>query len=289
MFTARSVGDSWVGRANGVAIESRVAEVVWWTRADSTGKTSLHRRVLLIRPDFNTGPGGSIPWFPSTTDANAFTDMQNFLNTNDISVHLVPDPNNAGQFLLAANTLGDLTKRENRFCHLASSAPFRPSTLLGFPFLLDVSTASPMSLANVTQSGLQQGDDVILTHVQGFDIKVFDPQAQIRSDGVRALVPSDPGWAAAATHIGNGAFVDLNYSRYSAVAIATTFSGVAHNRSGINAIAPASAYDTWSFHYEHDGIDQDGVGGADQGTNGLVDNIAICYLFDVESYYFQSL
>ena len=34
----------------------------------------------------------------------------------------------------------------------------------------------------------------------------------------------------------------------------------------------ASVYDTWSFHYEHDGIDQDGVGGTDQGTNGFDDD-----------------
>jgi len=30
-------------------------------------------------------------------------------------------------------------------------------------------------------------------------------------------------------------------------------------------------YDTWSTHYEADGIDQDGVGNADQGTNGADD------------------
>jgi hypothetical protein len=30
-------------------------------------------------------------------------------------------------------------------------------------------------------------------------------------------------------------------------------------------------YDTWSFHYENDGIDEDGSGVVDQGTNGLDD------------------
>jgi hypothetical protein len=38
-----------------------------------------------------------------------------------------------------------------------------------------------------------------------------------------------------------------------------------------------SVYDTWSFHYEHDGIDQDAAtdngAGIDQGTNGLDDDV----------------
>ena len=31
-------------------------------------------------------------------------------------------------------------------------------------------------------------------------------------------------------------------------------------------------YDTWSFHYEQDGVDQDGDGVADEGTNGFDDD-----------------
>ena len=258
MFTARSVGEPWVGRFNGVAIESQVGEVVWWTRRDSTANVTLHRRVLLIRPDLNVG--GNIPGY-SATAANGPTLLQTFYNTNDVSARIIPDPNAAGQVLLSANTLGDLTKRENRFAH--RSTPF--------PHFLDVSTAgNPMSLINVAQTGLQQGDDVILTHVQGFDIKAFDTQAQIRSDGVRALVPSDPGWAAAGSAIGLGAFVDLNYTNALVFTASSpvNFSGPAHPRSGLLAIAPASVYDTWSYHYEHDGVNQDG-GVLDQGTDGL--------------------
>jgi hypothetical protein len=33
-----------------------------------------------------------------------------------------------------------------------------------------------------------------------------------------------------------------------------------------------AVYDTWSQAYEHDGIDQDGVAGVDQGSNGLDDD-----------------
>ena len=30
-----------------------------------------------------------------------------------------------------------------------------------------------------------------------------------------------------------------------------------------------ATYDTWSFYYERDGVDQDGFYGADQGTDGF--------------------
>ena len=36
--------------------------------------------------------------------------------------------------------------------------------------------------------------------------------------------------------------------------------------------AARATYDTWSMFYEHDGLDQDRVFGADQGTNGIDDN-----------------
>jgi hypothetical protein len=39
-----------------------------------------------------------------------------------------------------------------------------------------------------------------------------------------------------------------------------------------NLLAPGYAvYDTWSFHYENDGIDEDANGIIDQGTNGMDD------------------
>jgi hypothetical protein len=41
-----------------------------------------------------------------------------------------------------------------------------------------------------------------------------------------------------------------------------------------SAFSCSTTYDTWSMFYEHDGIDQDGVFGVDQGTNGIDDNNA---------------
>jgi hypothetical protein len=36
--------------------------------------------------------------------------------------------------------------------------------------------------------------------------------------------------------------------------------------------SPSSTFDTWPFHYEHDGIDQNGNGTVDEGTNGFDDD-----------------
>jgi hypothetical protein len=108
--------------------------------------------------------------------------------------------------------------------------------------------------------------------------------------------------------IGYGAYVDLNYMcllDLNAVSEpdyppgAETqpmpyFHGPGHQRSGVRGHAPdmdflpfrnfdpsaggtaaqvlASVYDSWSTHYEADGLDQDGADGADQGTNGFDDN-----------------
>lgn len=280
MFTARSVDEPFVGRFNGVSIESQVAEIIWWTRLDPRHDQNgnglldpgdyltLHRRVLLVRPDL------TINW--AINGPTALADLRNFYMDNDVSVRFVP--NNAGVASgLAANSLADLTKRENRFAHVTSNTfPFGT-----FPFPIDVNSGNPTCLANLAQSGLHEGDDVVLSHVQAFDIRVFDPGASIRTDGIgRALVPSDPGWVAAVNNgnaeIGRGAFVDLNYLGAAGTSV---FSGPVNPLSQLNLSLPAGAavYDTWSFHYEHDGIDQDqSLGswhvGADQGTNGLDDD-----------------
>lgn len=273
-FTARSVDEPFVGRFGGQAIESQVAEIIWWTIADSIGNVSLHRRVLLVRPDL------TVNWvFNGPTPRD---DMRNFYNDNDVSVRFVP--NNAGLAIgLVANSLADLTKRENRFAHVTlDSFPFGV-----FPFPMDVMTpANPMSLVNLGQFGLHQGDDLILSHLQAFDVRVFDPSAPIRTDGNRSLIPSDPGWwqapANSTPQIGAGAFVDLAYNPGQN----SVFSNLPNVLSQLHGLDPASVYDTWSFHYEHDGNDQDWSAIAasrpipaetwrqtvDQGTNGLDDN-----------------
>ena len=64
----------------------------------------------------------------------------------------------------------------------------------------------------------------------------------------------------------NGSYVDLNYYTDGL----STFSGPAHVKSGLVPTPIAkSTYDTWSFHYEHDGLDNDGDGLIDEGVDGI--------------------
>ncbi len=153
MFTTRSRGDPLVGRvfvrsASGdeqKSAESEIAEVCWFVRG-----TTLYRRVLLIKPDFDPHLGtpvreilswanlvsgsGSLyqmpdaPLFASLADAD-----RGFYNNFDLSVRLeglvMGDAAPTDAWVWVPNTLADLTKRENRFAHELHQSPGR-----GFPF-----------------------------------------------------------------------------------------------------------------------------------------------------------
>ena len=187
--------------------------------------------------------------------------------------------------------------------------------------------------------GSRRGEDVMMTDVLAFDLRVYDPGAPIfatvRTAGTSStppqydvvLTPSDPGWRgnapagadgaymhtdnmgnvngignsgtvtlSSAPYVGQGAYVDLGYGYdprfrdfgtglgigvFPLPKYATAFASAAapwffyprgvsdvfgHNRSPGYCV-----YDTWSFHYENNGVDEDGNGVADQGTNGLDD------------------
>ena len=107
MFTTRSRSEPFVGRFAGAAVESSDAEIAWFVR----GRT-LYRRVLLVRPDL----------LPAASGLTIGTQTAGFYASNDISA----GPQNGK---LVANTLGDLTKPENRFMHQPNGAgvwPFHP-------------------------------------------------------------------------------------------------------------------------------------------------------------------
>ncbi len=123
-------------------------------------------------------------------------------------------------------------------------------------------------------------EDVILTNVIGFDVKLFDPGAPVITDGDVVLSPGDPDYA---TYLGTwsvlnyGAYVDLGYApAYDDTTVAGAPQALFHRlnndspgpgpRSGLERV-----YDTWSFHYEHDGMDQFGDTLVDMGTNGFDD------------------
>lgn len=271
MFTTRSPAEPFVGLHGGNAIESDVAEVAWFLRG-----RNLYRRVLLVAPGLTiAGPTG-------------------FYANNDISVHR---NSNGG---ITANSLADLARRENRFAHTWDTVsglnefPYnaRAWGWWRLPTLRECSdTAQPWTAcytaagggtayqspldfwtpqfnagaisnsSGVAFDGPRVADDLILTNVIGFDVKVFDP--------------------------GYGDYVNLGYAGEAYNSATTAFSHQGHPGSGLNAtsnnyaISSARVYDTWSTSYENDGIDQDGDGvmdpavdGFDNNSNGVVDDLS---------------
>ncbi len=152
-------------------------------------------------------------------------------------------------------------------------------------------------------------DDVILTNVISFDVKAWDPQAPVVYGTIAAgpyahptptpYLPGDGGWSNAAGVRGTGgsymaafaavgrsptqnkiasrgAYVDLNYQQQIGNAYPSIFSGPYYPARVLKPTDPdlglQAVYDTGCFSYEEDGVDQDGVYGPDQFTNGLDDN-----------------
>ncbi|MBA4016383.1 MAG: hypothetical protein C0483_04270 [Pirellula sp.] len=136
MFTTCSYDDKFVGRGgikNGVplALKSRHAEVAWFLRRRTPGEVNsirndsrtevytLHRRQFVILP--NGGYWGSLDY--SNVDFSMRAQGGNYDNL------LVPTNNVTGKKALdpaaARNSLGDLTKRENRSLHQPFLWPYQ--------------------------------------------------------------------------------------------------------------------------------------------------------------------
>lgn len=168
------------------------------------------------------------------------------------------------------------------------------------------STDNPLmtpSLSMIAYSGPRIGESVVLTNAIGFDVKAFDPFAPLRADHptnpARALAPGEPGFEPRAVSgnsgtpvgamVGRGAYVDLYYDRFlggypligalGTPLMPTLFSGPpsyvdANNNGHYDAGEPFRGiafpvYDTWSSWYEQNGLDEDGDGSIDEGTDGL--------------------
>ena len=306
--------------------ESQEAEVIWWVQADrpSIGSIdllsgfgvdqqihqavdlttipryadgqpvrSLHRRVLLVRPDVDLS---QIVLDSSNPELSAAI----FFNNNDISarIELAAD----GKLHLVANSLADLTQRENRFAHTRQyPGYFLSATVAGLGRVVDDLKQNPSgatlfgdghyllyrgALKNLVIDGLdymRRGEDVMLSDVLAFDVRAFDPIAPaMLIDGI-AVGPGDNGYAAslqASLVASRGAFVDLGYNPTVAGGLASQFSALPHPKSRLTnepGIAGAATYCTWTTYYERDGVDQPGPTGAldgrvDWATNGLDDD-----------------
>ena len=237
-----------------------------------------------------------------------------YLSPCDISVRRERRTGAGGFDALVPNTLGDLTRRENRFLHnptgdttgatfpyaFASDIDFdndgildtgedvngNSATVLDFDHL-----SSPPPDGLVFDGTARRGEDIVLTNVLGFDVRLFDPAAPIRlaSGTSTAVVPGDDFnllyFTTAAN--GTGAYVDLGHNVRSNTIISANplFSGFGNSLSGLNGSATSRrTYCTWSTHYEangisenndnlggSDGIDNDGDGTVDEAGEDLVD------------------
>jgi hypothetical protein len=157
------------------------------------------------------------------------------------------------------------------------------------------------------------GQDLMLDGALAFDVRAFDPGAPLVEQGGVAVEPSDLGWqawadsgAAAARVVGFGAYADLAWnvpwsvSSYPPAATkrwqdgaggtpTALFGGRPFWKSQLDHAGPENAhrdvcYDTWSLHYEHDGVDQADAfppntnnltdATIDEGTNGIDDDNA---------------
>lgn len=200
--TIRSDGEPFRGRydADGIGPlptrieESHLAEIVWFTtyseatptedpdivvESDEGDRIRLFRRQLIIKPSL-----GSLR-------SNLTLPLVNrFIQNNDISVGVQPDPANAGRFRVVANSLQDLTRRGNRFAHIQNTYPQTSS--LNLLWLLN---DDQYEEDGVTPSADFNGDgtvnsldlfphrrasdqsDLLLSDLAAFDIRVFEPDA----------------------------------------------------------------------------------------------------------------
>jgi hypothetical protein len=154
-----------------------------------------------------------------------------------------------------------------------------------------------------SSNGTRIADDVILTNVIGFDVKIWDPGAivilrtKISDSSVSLLMPGDLDYVTAYAHLGNtyggfsyaqsslGAYVDAGNPWTPATA---HFAGVGRSVGWTDpegAQYLSSVYDTWSTHYEdvplyagdtrmgrsHNGFD-DQIAETGAVANGVVDD-----------------
>ena len=309
MFTTRSTGRPFVGRVLGkrapltgetpsgsdvtgpfvwvTTAQSDVAEIAWFVR----GRT-LYRRVLLVIPSFDSDTR-TAAIDPPFSPAPAPWPVPQFYANYDLSVRLVGGS-------LVPNTLGDLTKRENRFAHQTGAFPFNAYALTEWPTLrlpTLCECSSPLWTAGGTlpthgtipQFTLTNDNTVAPMNGNSFDAWRFPlPKTELdKATGAHSYFYS-PAAPASGQRIADDVIltnvIGFDVKAWDPVALAYvdmgnpsgvgTFSG---NGSRVNRTDTTSSraflpgvYDTWSTHYETEGR-WAGDSLAGRGTNGFDD------------------
>lgn len=116
-------------------------------------------------------------------------------------------------------------------------------------------------------------------------VTAYLDSGNMKSDGSGAIGAGNAAGNPLFPYVGQGAFVDMGYgyatntttppvfaAPFASSALPWFFTPRAISDVFGNQLAPGYAvYDTWSFHYENNGRDDDLINGVDQGTNGLDD------------------
>jgi type II secretory pathway pseudopilin PulG len=271
-LTVRSLDEPFVANIGGDRVESNLAEVLWYAREvepvdDTTTNNFYEDRVDPTDASSAIGEPGMrtiyrqvrliAPWLPAGSDYDSLISTHN----DPVSGQRVP------------NTLADLTRREFRAGHRYDAGS--PATAYGFPHELGI------------QGRFYSSEHAVLNDALAFDVRVFDPGAP--AYGYKGLVvePGSPGWvqavAAAAPIVGFGTYVDLGWDDNGGAGGGPNYIPVTgplappapmfqrerqvgwHPRFLLENNDPAlfrgtpAVYDTWTWHYENDGANQDNV------------------------------
>ncbi len=237
-MTCRSTaGSVFRGRQYDIAsdttsnIESTYAEIIWWTFLnDSSGDLiidysegqTIFRRVLIVNPELNV----PVPGFPNeraVLNDIPYGQAMEWLALSDVSARFEPafGASAANNVAIVANSLQDLSNRRNRAFRRAlrpvgsANADF-PNTDFAFPYPLNRTTLSALRASQIASSGGSDfdgdtiaiepnGNDIVVTDVAAFDVRVFSPDCALSDLGGFVLEPSDPGYPD-----GTGTIVDAD-------------------------------------------------------------------------------
>jgi hypothetical protein len=255
LFTSRHPTDLFEGAVTSgagvgtVSVQSPVAELAWFARPVQGTREpavfSLYRRQRLVLANAQGQP--FVGWQPY------------YEGPNDLSMRV----ENGGQpndLRLVPNSLADLSRRDARFQH--------PSDAEGgtFPYLFtNHIDAPPESGLFFGLASARFGEDVVLTHVLAFDVRVFDPTAPVVAtpSGAGAIAPGDVGFRTDLPVLGTGAYVDLGYAMpfsagslingFKPASIPFYFGGRGAVESKLHAAdwsANRRTYDTWNSSYD---------------------------------------
>ena len=278
LFTTKNTQTPFIGRAGNALVESSAAEVAWFLRPTAGTANpqtfSLFRKQLLV-----VGVAG-FPPFSTMANTGTASSWAAFYEQYDISARapLSLTGTIAWSGTVTPNTLTDLSRRECRFLH--GNINGTPTGSFPFPFVAHQTVSGATGLIFDPSSSSRAGEDVILTNVLSFDVRVFDPASPVKVAADTAVVPGDNGYGAPTGAVASGAYVDLGNNLTTNPALIASdgtprFAGFGNSKSGLVGTGTTRrTFDTWSTFYETNGIDEDdgGTGTTDEGSDGLDNN-----------------